>query len=81
MKMAQLAKDKIIDGITAIRDESSRKGIRIVIDLRRDANPNVVLNKLYKNTQMQITFGIINLALVGGVPKVLNLKGLDNTLC
>lgn len=76
MKMAQLAKDKIIDGITAIRDESSRKGIRIVIDLRRDANPNVVLNKLYKNTQMQITFGIINLALVGGVPKVLNLKDL-----
>ncbi|EGY80514.1 DNA gyrase subunit A [Peptoniphilus indolicus] len=76
MKMAQLAKDKIIDGITAIRDESSRKGIRIVIDLRRDANPNVVLNKLYKNTQMQTTFGIINLALVGGVPKVLNLKDL-----
>lgn len=76
MKMAQLAKEKIIDGITAIRDESSRKGIRIVIDLRRDANPNVVLNKLYKNTQMQTTFGIINLALVGGVPKVLNLKEL-----
>lgn len=76
MKMAQLAKDKVIDGITAIRDESSRKGIRIVIDLRRDANPNVVLNKLYKNTQMQTTFGIINLALVGGVPKVLNLKDL-----
>lgn len=76
MKIAQLAKEKIIDGITAIRDESSRKGIRIVIDLRRDANPNVVLNKLYKNTQMQTTFGIINLALVGGVPKVLNLKEL-----
>ena len=76
MKIAQLAKEKIIDGITAIRDESSRKGIRIVIDLRRDANPNVVLNKLYKNTQMQTTFGIINLTLVGGVPKVLNLKEL-----
>lgn len=76
MKMAELAKEKVIDGITAIRDESSRKGIRIVIELRRDANPNVILNKLYKNTQMQITFGIINLALVNGVPKILNLKDL-----
>ncbi len=76
VKIASLVKDKTIEGISAIRDESSRKGIRIVIDLKRDAHPNVVLNKLYKNTQMQITFGIINLALVNGVPKVLNLKEL-----
>lgn len=76
MKIADLAKEKVIDGITAIKDESTRKGIRIVIDLRRDANPNVVLNKLYKNTQMQVTFGIINLALVNGIPKVLTLKQL-----
>ena len=77
MKIVELVKDKKIDGISGIRDESSmKKGIRIVIDLKRDANPNVVLNKLYKNTQMQTTFGIINLALVGGVPKVLNLKEL-----
>ncbi len=76
MKMAELVKDKKIEGISGIRDESSRKGIRIVIDIKRDANPNVVLNKLYKNTQMQTTFGIINLALVNGVPKVLNLKEL-----
>ncbi|MDO5040635.1 MAG: DNA gyrase subunit A [Peptoniphilus sp.] len=76
IKIASLVKDKTIEGISAIRDESSRKGIRIVIDLKRDAHPNVVLNKLYKNTQMQITFGIINLALVNGVPKILNLKEL-----
>lgn len=76
MKIAELVKDKKIDGIAGIRDESSRKGMRIVIDIKRDANPNVVLNKLYKNTQMQTTFGIINLALVNGVPKVLNLKEL-----
>ncbi|WBW49991.1 DNA gyrase subunit A [Peptoniphilus equinus] len=76
VKIAELAKNKVIDGITNIVDESTRKGIRIAIDLRRDANPHVVLNKLYKNTQMQTTFGIINLALVGGVPKVLNLKEL-----
>lgn len=76
MKIAELVKDKKIEGISGIRDESSRKGMRIVIDIKRDANPNVVLNKLYKNTQMQTTFGIINLALVDGVPKVLNLKEL-----
>ncbi|EFI41681.1 MULTISPECIES: DNA gyrase subunit A [Peptoniphilus] len=76
MKIAELVKNKVIDGISAIRDESTRKGIRIAIDLKRDANPNVVLNKLYKNTQMQTTFGIINLALVNGVPKILNLKEL-----
>lgn len=76
MKIADLAKEKVIEGISNLRDESNRKGIRIVVELKRDANPNVVLNKLYKNTQMQVTFGIINLALVNGVPKVLNLKEL-----
>lgn len=76
MKVAELVKDKKIEGISGIRDESSRKGMRVVFDLKRDANPNVVLNKLYKNTQMQTTFGIINLALVNGVPKILNLKEL-----
>ena len=76
MKIAELVKDKKIEGISGIRDESSRKGMRIVFDIKRDANPNVVLNKLYKNTQMQTTFGIINLALVNGVPKILNLKEL-----
>ncbi|WP_138160436.1 DNA gyrase subunit A [Peptoniphilus catoniae] len=76
VKIAQLVREKIIEGISAIRDESTRKGIRIVLELKRDANPNIVLNKLYKNTQMQITFGIINLALVNGVPKVLTLKEL-----
>ena len=74
MKMADLVKEKEIEGISSIRDESTRKGIKIVLDLKRDANPNVVINKLYKNTQMQTTFGIINLALVDGVPKVLSLK-------
>ncbi|RVU55738.1 DNA gyrase subunit A [Anaerosphaera multitolerans] len=76
MKIYDLVKEKEIEGISAIRDESTRKGIKIVIDLKRDSNPNVVLNKLYKNTQMQVTFGIINLALVNGVPKVLSLKEL-----
>lgn len=76
MKIAELVKDKRIDGISALRDESNRKGIKIVIELKRDANASVVLNNLYKNTQMQITFGIINLALVKGVPQVLNLKEL-----
>lgn len=76
IKISELAKDKVIEGISAIRDVSTRKGIRIEIDLKRDANANVILNKLYKNTQMQITFGIINLALVNGMPKILNLKEL-----
>lgn len=76
MKIAQLVRDKVIDGISSIRDESTRKGIRIVIDLKKDAHANIVLNKLYKETQMQITFGVINLALVNGVPKVLSLKKL-----
>lgn len=76
VKIAELVRDKRIEGISDIRDESNREGVRIVIDLKRDANPNIVLNKLYQYTQMQTTFGIINLALVDGVPKVLSLKEL-----
>lgn len=76
MKMVELVKNKEIEGISNITDASSRKGIKIIIDIKRDGNPNVILNKLYKNTQMQVTYGIINLALVGGVPKILNLKEL-----
>ncbi|MDU5922538.1 MAG: DNA gyrase subunit A, partial [Finegoldia magna] len=75
-KIADLVKQKKIEGISDLRDESDRKGMRIVIETKRDANPNIVLNNLYKYTQMQTTFGIINLALVNGVPKVLTLKQL-----
>ena len=74
MKIADLAKNKVIDGISNITDASNRKGINIIVELKRDANAEVVLNKLYKNTQMQTTFGIINLALVNGKPEILNLK-------
>ncbi|MGM9552289.1 MAG: DNA gyrase subunit A [Clostridia bacterium] len=77
-KIAELVRDKRIDGITGLRDESDREGMRIVIELRRDANANVVLNTLYKNTQMQDTFGAIMLALVNNQPKVLNLKEILN---
>lgn len=76
IKIAELAKNKVIEGISNITDSSNRNGIKIIIDLKRDANANVVLNKLYRNTQMQITFGIINLALVNGKPEILNLKDL-----
>ena len=72
-KIAELVRDKRIDGITGITDESSREGMRISIDIRKDANPNVVLNRLYMHTQLQDTFGVIMLALVDGKPKVLNL--------
>lgn len=75
-KIAELVRDKKIDGITDLRDESDRNGMRIVIELRRDVNPNVVLNNLYKQTAMQSNFGIIMLALVNGEPKVLNLKDM-----
>ena len=71
--IANLVKNKKIDGITDLRDESDRTGMRICIELRRDANANVVLNQLYKHTQLQETFGVIMLALVDGEPKVLNL--------
>ncbi|MBU8854504.1 DNA gyrase subunit A [Priestia megaterium] len=73
-KIAELARDKKIDGITDLRDESDRSGMRIVIEVRRDANANVLLNNLYKQTSLQTSFGINTLALVDGQPKVLNLK-------
>lgn len=73
-KIADLVKDKKIDGITDLRDESDRRGMRIVIELRRDAKPQVILNQLYKNTQLQESFGVIMLALVDGQPQVLSLK-------
>jgi len=73
-KMADLVKDKKIEGIYDIRDESDRDGLRIVIELKRDARAEVILNQLYKHTQMQVTYGVIMLALVNGAPKVLNLK-------
>ena len=72
-KIAELHKEKKIDGITDLRDESNREGTRVVIELRRDVNANVVLNRLYKHTQLQDTFGVIMLALVNNEPKILNL--------
>ena len=72
-KIAELVRDKKIDGITALRDESDRSGMRICIELRRDVNANIILNQLYKHTQLQDTFGVIMLALVDNQPKVLNL--------
>ncbi|NIT51247.1 MAG: DNA topoisomerase 4 subunit A, partial [candidate division Zixibacteria bacterium] len=75
-KIADLVKEKKVDGITDVRDESDRDGIRVVIELKRDSQPEIILNQLYRHTQMQITFGIINLALVDGVPKIMNLKEL-----
>ena len=73
-KIAELVHEKRVEGISDLRDESDRKGMRIVIELKRDVNPNIVLNTLYKHTQLQDTFGVIMLALVGGEPKVLNLR-------
>ncbi len=73
-KIADLVRDKIIDGITDLRDETNRNGVRIVIELRRDANANVVLNNLYKHTSLQTTFGINSLAIVDGEPRILSLK-------
>ena len=72
--MADLVRDKKIEGISAIRDESNREGTRIVIELKRDSNPNVILNRLYKHTALQTSFSMIMLALVNGEPKILNLK-------
>ena len=72
--IADLVKDKKITGISDLRDESDREGMRIVIELKRDANPNVILNLLFKHTKMQDTFGVIMLALVDNEPKILNLK-------
>lgn len=73
-KIANLVKEKKLDGISDLRDETNREGIRIVIEVKRDANPNIILNNLYKQTQLQSNFGIINLALVNGEPKILTLK-------
>lgn len=73
-KIAELVKDKKLEGISDLRDESNREGMRIVIEVKRDANPNIILNNLYKQTQLQANFGVINLALVGGEPKILTLK-------
>lgn len=75
-KIAELVRDKVLDGITDLRDESDRTGMRIVIELRRDVNAQVLLNQLYKHTQLQDSFGVIMLALVNGHPRVLNLKEL-----
>jgi len=75
-RIAELVQDKHIEGISDIRDESDKRGMRIVIELKRDVNANVILNRLYKHTQMQDTFGVIMIALVDGQPKVLNLKEL-----
>ncbi len=77
-KIAELVKDKRVDGITDLRDESDKEGMRIVIELRRDVNPNIVLNHLYKHTQLQDTFGVIMLALVNNQPRVLNLYQMLN---
>ncbi len=77
-KIAELVRDKKIDGITDLRDESDRQGMRVCIELRRDVNPNVVLNLLYKHTQLQDTFGVIMLALVNNEPKVLNICEMLN---
>lgn len=75
-KMAELVKDKRVEGISAIRDESNRDGIRIVIELKRDANPQITLNRLYKHTQLQDSYSMIMIALVDGQPKVLNLHDI-----
>ncbi len=76
IKIAELARDKVIPEISDLRDESDRRGMRIVIELKRDAIPKVALTKLYKHTQMQTTFGVNNIALVDGVPRLLNLREL-----
>ena len=77
-KIAELVRDKKIDGITELSDQSSREGMRVCIELRRDANANVILNQLYKHTQLQDTFGVIMLALVNKEPKVMNLLDMLN---
>ncbi len=73
-RIAELARDKHLEGISDLRDESDRDGMRIVVELKRDAQPDIILNQLYKHTQMQSTFSIMMLTLVGGVPKVLTLR-------
>jgi DNA gyrase subunit A len=77
-KIAELVRDKKVDGITELSDQSNREGMRICIELRRDVNPNVILNQLYKHTQLQDTFGVIMLALVNNQPKVMNILEMLN---
>ena len=77
-KIADLVKNKIIEGITDIRDESNHEGIRVVIEVRKDIIPEVLLNQLYKNTQLQVSYGIINLCLVNNAPRILGIKDLLN---
>jgi DNA gyrase subunit A len=74
--IASLVEDRRIEGISDIRDESDKQGIRVIVELKRDAEPQIILNQLFKHTQLEITFGVINLALVDGRPRVLNLKQL-----
>lgn len=74
MQIADMVKNKRLEGISDIKEESDRTGLRIVVEVKRDANAQVVLNSLYKHTQLQVSFGVINLALVNGVPKIINLK-------
>lgn len=74
--IVSLVEDKKIEGISDIRDESDKEGIRVVVELKRDAEPQIILNQLFKHTQLEVTFGIINLALVDGRPRILNLKQL-----
>ena len=78
-RIADLVRDKVIEGISDLRDESDRDGMRMVIELKRGETPEVVLNNLYKHTQLQMSFGIIMLAIVGGRPKVMNLLELIET--
>ena len=73
-KMVELVRDKKLEGVSDIRDESSRKGMRIVIELKKDTNPQIILNRLYKHTQMQDSFSMIMLAIVDGRPKILTLR-------
>src|SRR3977135_27538 len=73
-RIAELANEKKLEGISEVRDESDRQGMRIVVELKRDGVPQVILNKLFKLTPMQSSFGVINLAIVNGQPRVLNLK-------
>ena len=77
-KIAEMVRDKKIDGITDLSDQSSREGMRVVIELRKDVNANVLLNQLYKHTQLQDTFGVIMLALVNNQPKVMNILEMLN---
>ena len=80
-KIADLVNDKKINGISDIRDESDRKGMRVVIDVKRDGIPNIILNKLYQYTPLQSSFGVNNVCLVNGRPRTLNLQPTHSLLC